>query len=57
MSLFKKCQEDPAENDFSKISQEIKNSPKKLSEAQKLFKNNESLRKKVVDTKEQSKDK
>ncbi|KRK61038.1 hypothetical protein C5L30_000597 [Companilactobacillus farciminis] len=57
MSLFKKRQEDPAENDFSKISQEIKNSPKKLSEAQKLFKNNESLRKKVVDTKEQSKDK
>ncbi|GAQ02515.1 hypothetical protein NBRC111452_2359 [Companilactobacillus farciminis] len=30
---------------------------KKLSEAQKLFKNNESLRKKVVDTKEQSEDK
>lgn len=49
MSFFKKHQEDPAKNDFSKISQEIKNSPKKLSEAQKLFKNDESLRKKVVD--------
>ncbi|WP_162894184.1 hypothetical protein [Companilactobacillus musae] len=49
MSLFKKHQEDPAKNDFSKISQEIKNSPKKLSEAQKLFKDNESLRKKVAD--------
>ncbi|MFH5811547.1 hypothetical protein [Companilactobacillus sp. FL22-1] len=48
MSFFKKNQEDPAKNDFSKISQEIKNSPKKLSEAQKLFKDNESLRKKVV---------
>ncbi|KRK99773.1 hypothetical protein [Companilactobacillus futsaii] len=57
MGFFKKHQEDPAKNDFSKISQEIKNSPKKLSEAQKLFKNNESLRKKVVDTKEQSEDK
>lgn len=51
MSFFKKHQEDPAENDFSKISQEIKNSPKKLSEAQKLFKNDESLRKKVIDGK------
>ena len=55
MSFFKKHQEDPAENDFSKISQELKNSPEKLSEAQKLFKDNESLRKKVVDiTKKQS---
>lgn len=54
MSLFRKHQEDPAKNDFSKISQEIKNSPKKLSEAQKLFKDNESLRKKAFDTKEQS---
>lgn len=53
MSLFKKHQEDPAENDFSKISQEIKNSPKKLSEAQKLFKDNESLRKKAFDAKKQ----
>lgn len=56
MSFFKKHQEDPAKNDFSKISQEIKNSPKKLSEAQKLFKDNESLRKKVADRKEQSTD-
>ncbi|WP_334351548.1 hypothetical protein [Companilactobacillus sp. HBUAS56257] len=54
MSFFKKHQEDPAENDFSKISSEIKNNPKKLSEAQKLFKNDESLRKKVVDKKVQS---
>ncbi|WP_162853722.1 hypothetical protein [Companilactobacillus halodurans] len=53
MSLFKKEPEDPAKNDFSKISQEIKNSPKKLSEAQKLFKDNESLRKKAYDTREQ----
>jgi len=53
MSFFKKHQEDPAENDFSKISQEIKNSPKKLSEAQKLFKDDESLRKKAFDAKEQ----
>lgn len=57
MSFFKKHQEDPAKNDFSKISQEIKNDPKKLSEAQKLFKDNESLRKKVIDNKPQSDDK
>ncbi|APU71321.1 hypothetical protein LCR01_06060 [Companilactobacillus crustorum] len=57
MSFFKKYQEDPAKNDFSKISQEIKNSPEKLSEAQKLFKDNESLRKKVVDKKEQPENK
>lgn len=57
MSFFKKHQEDPAKNDFSKISQEIKNDPKKLSEAQKLFKDNESLRKKVIDNKPQSNDK
>lgn len=57
MSFFKKHQEDPAKNDFSKISQEIKNSPEKLSEAQKLFKDNESLRKKVVDKKEQPENK
>ncbi|MFD1471226.1 hypothetical protein [Companilactobacillus mishanensis] len=50
MSFFsKKKQEiDPADNDFSKISNEIKNSPEKLSEAQKLFKNNESLRKRAT---------
>ena len=56
MSFFKKHQEDPAENDFSKISQEIKNSPEKLSEAQKLFKDNESLRKQVTGKKEEPKD-
>ncbi|WP_164505087.1 hypothetical protein [Companilactobacillus hulinensis] len=45
MSFFRhKHEVDPADNDFSKISQEIKKSPEKLSEAQKLFKNNESLR-------------
>ena len=55
MSFFRKHQEDPAENDFIKISQEIKNSPKKLSEAQKLFKDNESLRKKAFDNREQAK--
>ncbi|KRO00481.1 hypothetical protein [Companilactobacillus kimchiensis] len=54
MSLFRRHQEDPADNDFIKISQEIKNDPKKLSEAQRLFKNNESLRKKAFDKKEQS---
>lgn len=47
MSFFKrnKKDNDPIQNDFSKISQEIKKSPEKLSEAQKLFKDNESLRK------------
>ncbi|KRK64698.1 hypothetical protein FC72_GL001938 [Companilactobacillus tucceti DSM 20183] len=47
MSFFKrnKKDNDPIKNDFSKISQEIKKSPEKLSEAQKLFKDNESLRK------------
>ncbi|WP_334328628.1 hypothetical protein [Companilactobacillus sp. HBUAS59699] len=45
MSFFRRKQtNDPANNDFSKISQEIKKSPEKLSEAQRLFKNNESLR-------------
>lgn len=47
MSFFRrnKQDQDPIQNDFSKISQEIKKSPEKLSEAQKLFKDNESLRK------------
>lgn len=47
MSFFKrnKKDNDPIQNDFSRISQEIKKSPEKLSEAQKLFKDNESLRK------------
>lgn len=50
MSFFRRKQtNDPANNDFSKISQEIKNSPEKLSEAQKLFKNNESLRQPATD--------
>lgn len=53
MSFFRhnKQDEDPAKNDFSKISQEIKKSPEKLSEAQKLFKDNESLRKRATDVK------
>ncbi|MFD1418093.1 hypothetical protein [Companilactobacillus keshanensis] len=47
MSFFKRNNKDndPIQNDFSKISQEINKSPKRLSEAQKLFKDNESLRK------------
>ncbi|MFC6322436.1 hypothetical protein [Companilactobacillus baiquanensis] len=47
MSFFKrnKKDNDPIQNDFSRISQEIKKSPEKLSEAQRLFKDNESLRK------------
>ncbi|WP_125588757.1 hypothetical protein [Companilactobacillus jidongensis] len=52
MSFFRRKQtNDPANNDFSKISQEIKNSPEKLSEAQRLFKNNESLRQPATDIK------
>ncbi|APX72765.1 hypothetical protein M5C72_06580 [Companilactobacillus allii] len=49
MSFFRHKQEiDPADNDFSKISQEIKKSPEKLSEAQRLFKDNEALRKQAT---------
>lgn len=46
MGLFsrKKEERDPADNDFSKISQEIKKSPQKLTQAQKLFKNDKSRR-------------
>ncbi|WP_125768101.1 hypothetical protein [Companilactobacillus furfuricola] len=46
MGLFsrKKEAQDPADNDFSKISQEIKKSPQKLSQAQRLFKNDKSRR-------------
>jgi hypothetical protein len=46
MGLFgkKKQERDPGENDFSKISQQIKKSPEKLSEAQHLFKNDKSRR-------------
>ncbi|WP_125566904.1 hypothetical protein [Companilactobacillus insicii] len=52
MSFFRHKQtNDPANNDFSKISQEIKKSPEKLSEAQKLFKNNESLRQPATNVK------
>lgn len=53
MGLFnkKKSEFDPADNDFSKISQEIKQSPKKLSIAQRLFKNDESKRTVAADLK------
>lgn len=52
MSFFRHKQtNDPANNDFNKISQEIKKSPEKLSEAQRLFKNNESLRQPAADVK------
>lgn len=50
MGLFnkKKTDTDPSDNDFSKISQEIKKSPEKLTLAQRLFKNDESRRTKAT---------
>ena len=59
MGLFNKSKQehDPADNDFSKISQEIKKSPEKLTEAQSLFKNDESKRTRAAGIKEKSADK
>ncbi|AKP66628.1 hypothetical protein [Companilactobacillus ginsenosidimutans] len=50
MGLFgkNKKENDPSANDFTKISQEIKKSPAKLSEAQRLFKNDKSRRTQVT---------
>ncbi|WP_125708278.1 hypothetical protein [Companilactobacillus zhongbaensis] len=56
MGLFsrKKQERDPADNDFSKISQEIKKSPQKLSQAQRLFKNDLSRRVQATGKKDDS---
>ncbi|WP_300559297.1 hypothetical protein [Companilactobacillus sp.] len=59
MGLFskKKSENDPADNDFSKISQEIKKSPKKLTQAQNLFKNDSSKRNPAADVRKESESK
>lgn len=59
MGLFNKKRQDndPADNDFTKISQEIKKSPKKLSQAQSLFKDDKSKRTPAADSRKKSESK